>query len=567
MIILRIFALVLVSLSMSDTFAAVVSKEATYYADSFEWARTANGDVFSHSGFTAAACGIPLGKNVYVSSNDVGALIRINDRPNCSRFPNVIDLSKSSFSLFAPLSAGRIQSVDVDTLDTLDVSLFRSLWVELSPGTPSVYFAGDGTIFRGRVTDNKNWVILIIENSVGSWRQDYFFSLDKNKWFVAPIQLPKIPGEYNIIFVSERSGEFSFGKRTTIRIISQENFTSHVSEILTKTVIPSIQEKNDSNFIDFGDSFWGSLNLTQDTKTFETHGTRMFFDSLPRYHLGNADARITAYQIDSGGSLDRISWLSTFFSGSVILDRTHQFIGQKFARIRNYKNHTTVKFQVPKSPRISADYFLTLPNGNVLKFQFPKWVIWSDNSFLIPGKDITFSIPTSDTWTYLIETVQETGVAYFNLPITRGIVWSIIKPYEKESMKNIRKDRDIVAKYALWRINTIRSWIGRSLLSLDDLLSRIAQAKVDDMIARKYLGHIDPDGNRIWEFAKLKWFEYVWTIGENLAYGNASDIVLQDGLEESWGHRFNMIEPIFKKFGFWYGIDNGNLYIVQVFWE
>lgn len=72
-------------------------------------------------------CDIPLGKNVYVSSGDTGALVRVNDRPNCSRYPNIIDLSKKSFSLFAPLSTGRIQSVEVDTLATLNPSYFRDL--------------------------------------------------------------------------------------------------------------------------------------------------------------------------------------------------------------------------------------------------------------------------------------------------------------------------------------------------------------------------------------------------------------------------------------------------------
>ncbi len=109
MYIIRIFAFILCSSFVGDIFATTLSKEATYYADSFEGSRTSNGEIFSQDGFTAAMCDISLGKNVYIASGNTGTIVRVNDRPNCLRYPNIIDLTKKSFSLFAPLSTGRIQ--------------------------------------------------------------------------------------------------------------------------------------------------------------------------------------------------------------------------------------------------------------------------------------------------------------------------------------------------------------------------------------------------------------------------------------------------------------------------
>ncbi len=100
---------------------------------------------------------------------------------------------------------------------------------------------------------------------------------------------------------------------------------------------------------------------------------------------------------------------------------------------------------------------------------------------------ISLSLPTVDNGTYMIEIVKDDGTAYVNLPITRGMVWNIIQPYTKESIKNIRKNSDSIKKYAISRINSIRASLGRNLLLSDDFLSKIAQAKVDDMIARKYV--------------------------------------------------------------------------------
>lgn len=137
------------------------------------------------------------------------------------------------------------------------------------------------------------------------------------------------------------------------------------------------------------------------------------------------------------------------------------------------------------------------------EFEFPLSFVGT-GGYLIPGKNITLSVPTAEEGTYLIEAVRSDGIAYFNLPITRGKVWNILKPYPDESISVIRKSSEMVEKYQLSRINLLRAGLGRNMLIQDALLDRIAQAKVDDMIARNYTGHQDPDGNYIWNFAKVR---------------------------------------------------------------
>lgn len=102
------FAFIVVFTFTSSVSAAILSKDTTYYSDAFEGGSTSNGDIFSQSGFTAATCDVPLGKNIYVFSAGTGAIVRVNDRPNCGRYPNILDLTKKVFSLFAPVSAGRV---------------------------------------------------------------------------------------------------------------------------------------------------------------------------------------------------------------------------------------------------------------------------------------------------------------------------------------------------------------------------------------------------------------------------------------------------------------------------
>ena len=127
---------------------------------------------------------------------------------------------------------------------------------------------------------------------------------------------------------------------------------------------------------------------------------------------------IDGYTIGSGGPLDKITKISNVFSGSIILDRTHEKTGKKFVSIRNNTTFTTLKFRVPPTPKLRSNYYLTLPNGDVREFDFSKEYIGIDG-FLISGKKLTLTLPTNDNGTYLIESVQANGIAYFNLPIIR----------------------------------------------------------------------------------------------------------------------------------------------------
>lgn len=102
--------------SSNIVFADTATKEATYYSDAFEGSHTSNGDTFHQSGYSAALCDVPLGSYVYASYGSTGVVLDANDRPNCSRNSDVIDISRDAFQLFAPLSKGRLPDIQVTTL-------------------------------------------------------------------------------------------------------------------------------------------------------------------------------------------------------------------------------------------------------------------------------------------------------------------------------------------------------------------------------------------------------------------------------------------------------------------
>jgi rare lipoprotein A (peptidoglycan hydrolase) len=82
--------------------------DITYYADSFDGRGTASGERFSQNVHSAARCSVSFGKLLQVSFAGKSLIVKANDRPNCSKYPNVVDLSSSAFKVLAPLSKGRL---------------------------------------------------------------------------------------------------------------------------------------------------------------------------------------------------------------------------------------------------------------------------------------------------------------------------------------------------------------------------------------------------------------------------------------------------------------------------
>ena len=91
-------------------------------------------------------------------------------------------------------------------------------------------------------------------------------------------------------------------------------------------------------------------------------------------------------------------------------------------------------------------------------------------------------------------------------------------------------------------------------LKTSSLLSRAAQNKANDMLARQYFAHNTPDGQTPWTFIKAVGYSYT-TAGENLAI----DFTQAENIQSAWmnspGHRANILNNNFTEIGI--GIASG----------
>lgn len=90
---------------------------ASYYSDKFNGRKTANGEIFDQTKFTAACNKLPFGTRIRVTNekNGQSVIVRVNDRLH-PKMKRVVDLSKAAAKKINIISKG-LAKVKVEVLD------------------------------------------------------------------------------------------------------------------------------------------------------------------------------------------------------------------------------------------------------------------------------------------------------------------------------------------------------------------------------------------------------------------------------------------------------------------
>ncbi len=110
------------------------------------------------------------------------------------------------------------------------------------------------------------------------------------------------------------------------------------------------------------------------------------------------------------------------------------------------------------------------------------------------------------------------------------------------------RDRERVRAELVTRVNDERRRAGRQPLAADSRLDAAAERHADDMLARSYFAHRDPDGKTVRERAREAGFDWS-AIGENIAEGQQSVKEVVESWMRSAGHRENILDRRYTRTG------------------
>ena len=115
--------------------------------------------------------------------------------------------------------------------------------------------------------------------------------------------------------------------------------------------------------------------------------------------------------------------------------------------------------------------------------------------------------------------------------------------------------------------NIERTHHRRAALRANPRLMRAAQLQADQMARARQMAHVLPNAKYPRPVDRIAAAEYRWyTVGENVAFGQASASKVLDSWMQSRGHRANILNSNFTEMGAGYAVDRtGCPYYVQVF--
>ncbi|MFF5846191.1 CAP domain-containing protein [Streptomyces massasporeus] len=137
------------------------------------------------------------------------------------------------------------------------------------------------------------------------------------------------------------------------------------------------------------------------------------------------------------------------------------------------------------------------------------------------------------------------------------------KAPKKPSASAALSGESSAAAQVLSLVNEERAKVGCSPVAANSALQSLAQNYSEDMAARGFFDHTDPDGSTPWDRAEQAGISNLG--GENIARGQADAAAVMDAWMNSPGHRANILNCDFKTLGVGVELGSGGPWWTQNF--
>lgn len=413
------------------------SAQVLYYADEFENGGTSSGDRFNQSAYSAARCAVDLGRFIQVANGSKSVVVKVNDRPNCSRHPDIVDLTTTAFRSLAPLSKGRL-SGSFETLgmapsgyrkEPVSTAAFSDLGIKFDENVPNTYLPGETLRISGVVTDGKTDTVLFLKSPSG---KKYSRSLptDGNA-FSYEVPLLEV-GKYDLVVASGMG--FSTNKTQPIHVLSEDVLTGRktLSDVPVSMVVNDLRfvrkESSDLtplNVLDLpaiGKKALRTLRIAQDGKATlmrRSMGDVAFFPEDAEGFDPSKPVRVTVTAAESSTDFS----MDVFGAETVVFDAELPLVSayatERKEAVSAFVEGSTLKIRsdlASDGPALRTEAYLVSPDGNVKTLRFDPSDIDSEGA-VVRGRKVELSVPLSDAGQYLVEVMYSNGFPAFNGPV------------------------------------------------------------------------------------------------------------------------------------------------------
>lgn len=250
----------------------------------------------------------------------------------------------------------------------------------------------------------------------------------------------------------------------------------------------------------------------------------------------------------------------------------------KFSEIKSgITFKTIIPSKVPVGTLITIQGTTSVQVDNIMVVEEPQFTIGkypltsSTSKFIAAGTSFSKSLTLSKEGVYILEINSNTGSAIINIPVYVGDSLPLLPDFadltpqlaintiiaaQPQTLDGLRNN-------LLTLINQKRAAWGKASLVFEAELNIIAQGHSNDMVARNFYGHVNPDGDGPQQRATKARITY--GVGENVAY-NLDLVDAHERLSRSPGHLANIVNGDYARIGL--GIarnSQGYLYVTENF--
>lgn len=453
--------------------------------------------------------------------------------------------------------------------------------VTLSSSFPNIFYENEvyyveGTIHSG--SHSTAFVFLAPEGNENPEEYANYVSEIENGTFRIPVTFRET-GNFKMGLILGNSGE---SKIVDVSVLPDlPDMPS--SATLHKPLSPKVQYKNEQTTFSWNnnDADFIKLTVSQDSNK------KMVFyfrQNIQSYDVDYTDfqdfTETTTYFSVEGADLQTTGPLEFSSNWSLPSSQSFQATEHNYSEIldslitlNSFQGSLDSVQAISFSGTTNADIFrevaVTRPDGFVDLFNIEGSGAFTDyyGADVIPkGNSFTFQYQPQSAGTYLVELNGIDGSAVINTPVyvKNGVPLTpdffdlnlYTQPTQNFDLGSARNE-------LLNLINEERKAVGLPAVTLDNDLNKLALSHSNDMVERKFFGHINPDGETPND-RRIK-FGIPVPVGENLAI-SPTVLYTHKGLMQSGIHRANILDPAWTRVGL--GITqngSGALYTAQEF--